>query len=244
MPAPRAARRRVEFTNAPAVDVVPWIEEPLHTALLVNEHNTHTRVYSAALKPGDVTLFHSHAANTAYVVVSPPGSAIVINEVVKQGAAGPEPPAELSFGSGDCFVFPCADGAPLVHRLKVPAGQANGGPHFVGVEVLEAGGGGGATATASDFPAPFVSAGVAERWCFILRITLASGQSVELPGPATPCVAVVVRPGAVAGAGPLASLAGKPPGAIAFWSGEGEAWSATNEGGAEFEAALVVWTGV
>ena len=244
MPAPReGGARRVAFTNAPPVEFVPWIDEPMHTALLTNAH---ARVYEAALAPGAVTLFHSHAANTAYVVVRPADGATVINEIVKDGAAGPDPPATLTVRSADCFCFPCADaGAPWVHRLRVPIDAAGGGPHFIGVEVLEPGGGGGATAAPGDFPAQFVAAGVAERSFFMVRLTLAPGGSVgPFSGPSTPCVVVVVRSGALDATGPFAALAGQPPGAVAFWPGSGDSWSATNTGGAgEFEAALVVWTG-
>lgn len=235
-----SAPRRLVFSNAHAVTVVPWDEEPLHKQLLACAA---TRVYEARLRPGQTTLFHSHDADhTAYVVAAPPGGATVLNEVATGGdGADPPSPQTMTVTAGDTFSFCCRDGV-LVHRISVPADQP-AGPHFVGVEVhARAARDRGAPPTPF-LPPPFETTVDADTF-FVCKLTLAPGASVApFPGPAAPAVAVIVTAPAagVTGAGPIVD-AGTASGGFALWEGGGGAeWSVRNGGDGVLECGVVVW---
>jgi hypothetical protein len=239
--ADRDAPRRLVFSNANAITVVPWDEEPLHRTLLASPL---TRIYEARLAPGQATLFHSHTADhTAYVVAAPPGGATVINEVAVAGADPPQGET-MRVTAGDTFSFCCRDGA-LIHRISVPAGEG-AGPHFVGVEVKPRVQGGAGAAPAPSLPPPFETTVDGDTF-FIAKLKLAPGASMPpFPAPTTPAVVVVVAaPSAgVSGSGAVVG-AGREPGGFALWEGGdgggGETWSVANEGGSEYEVGVVVW---
>lgn len=99
---PRVAPRRLVFSNASSVTVVPWDEEPLHRALLTNRT---THVYEARLSPGQATLFHSHTADhTTYVTVGPPSrQPVTVHNEVAVADALPPSPVDITFTKGDLF---------------------------------------------------------------------------------------------------------------------------------------------
>lgn len=63
---------RVRLSSGDHLDVVPWMQEPMHQLVLENQH---TRIYRIRFPAGAVhqTLFHLHTEDTVYLCVSDGG---------------------------------------------------------------------------------------------------------------------------------------------------------------------------
>lgn len=112
------------------LEFVDWCDDPLHQ---YQWQNAYARVYTAAIQPGQSTLFHRHKEDTAYITIENSGARL-LNEKVLPNKGGISPPVQTEFVEGDPF-FMMHKEEPMVHRVSSPASN-EGQVKFLAVEML------------------------------------------------------------------------------------------------------------
>ncbi|MEY4627718.1 MAG: hypothetical protein RLZZ595_44 [Bacteroidota bacterium] len=108
------------LSNSKAQQVVPVYQEPRHKQVLLNKY---VRVIDALIENGDTSLFHIHAAPSAFVIM---------NDVSYSNQEMGQPFSTVTFKKGHAWFSSYADG-PVTHRVVAPK---NVEIHAFDVEIL------------------------------------------------------------------------------------------------------------
>lgn len=190
--------------------VVPIDKEPRHRLAFQNEF---VRVFDTRIPAGDTTLYHQHARDSVYVLIS--GTSNLVNQLLG------EPPQRVAANPGDVF-FGAHSTAPRVHRFSNLSADEH---QVLDIELI-------VEPKPGSTPLPMLPQGfqsvLENSRVRVSRVDLRPGEaSASEANSATACVLVVLRGRASIASDSIAT----PPGDVGFYVGDGSTFQAIrNEG--------------